>query len=256
MPRASAMAWRPPSSGSYRRRVCNNLPRGRDRVAPNNNFQPSTERPQPIHWLARATPPIQPQWSFRCRGVAGDTTAPARKTFRRPRRGRQSVDLLAQSVRGPVALRIPVRAMRRARAPRRKVATPGENTRCAHPPTASHQKVSQRAQFVDPEESAEFVRRTCYSAESLISGRLRELVRSLDIAEKLPDSPSPLPLAGPIARALRRARKEEQDAGRSARTHQEPTALLRAGSTQARRCIFLVALVPSSLKWDIFREIP
>src|SRR5580704_15777788 len=99
--------------------------------------------------------------------------------------------------------------MRRARVPRRKVATPGANTRCAHRPTASRRKVSQRARLVDRAESAEFVRRTCYCAENLISGRPRELVRSLDIARKLTDNPSPLPLAGPIARVLRRARKEE-----------------------------------------------
>src|ERR1700722_311683 len=256
MPRASAMAWRQPPSENYRRRVCNSLPRDRDRVAPNNNFQPSTERPQPIRWLARATPLIQPQWSFRYHGAAGDTTVPARKIFRRPHRGRQSADLLAQWARCPVALRIPTRAMRRARAPRRKVAIPGANTRCAHRPTASRQKVSQRAQLVDPEESAEFVRRTCYCAESLISGRPRALVRSSDIARKLPDNPWPPPLAGPIARALRRARKEERDAGRSARTHQEPRALPPAGSEQARQRIFLVALVPSSRRWDIFRETP
>src|SRR3984957_20578823 len=256
MPRASATAWRPPSSGNYRRRVCNNLPRGRGRVAPNNNFQPNTERPQSIRWLARATPLTQPQWSFRCHGVAGDTTVPARKISRRPHRGRQSADLLAQSARSPVALRIPTRAMRHARVPRRKVATPGANTRCAHRPTASRRKVSQRARLVDRAESAEFVRRPCYCGETLIPGRPGEPVRSSGIARKLTGNPWPPPLAGPIARELLHARKEERDAGRSAHTRRALTALLRAGSKPARRYLSLAAPVPSSLSSGIFRETP
>src|SRR5580704_12907770 len=146
--------------------------------------------------------------------------------------------------------------MRRARVRRRKVATPGANTRCAHRPTASRRKVSQRARLVDRAESAEFVRRPCYYGENPISGRPREPVRSSGIARKLTGNPSPPLLAGLIARELRHAGKEERDAGRSARTHRALTALLPAGSKQARRYIFLAAPVPSSPSRDIFRETP